>query len=123
MIRSQASFTREIAGAKQRNGRFLTLFRDHTQPNLALLNVKDGVGTFSLGEDGLLRAKVKNGPADARAGQKGLRIKTLHQFPDTALCRYAATRWHKKLQLPVRLFLLGYCATVSYDTAKQNPES
>jgi hypothetical protein len=72
VIRGQASFTRKIAGAKQGNGRFLTLFRDHTQPYSPLLNVEDSVGTLSLGKDGLLRAVVKNCPADACIRQKRL---------------------------------------------------
>jgi hypothetical protein len=98
MIRGETSFTHEIAGAQQRDGRFLTLFGDHTQPNPPLLDVEDRVGTFSLGENGLLRAIAKNRSAHASTPQKGFRIEKLDLFVGGSLCRYAATRSHKKLR-------------------------
>ncbi len=68
LIRSDAALAQEIAGAEQRDGCFLSLFGDHAEPRPSLLNVEDGVRWLSLRKDGLFRAIVVKGPADARIG-------------------------------------------------------
>ena len=68
LIGSDAALAQEIAAAEQGDGCFLSLFRDHAEPRPSLLNVEDGVRWLSLRKDGLFRAIVVKGPADARIG-------------------------------------------------------
>jgi len=60
LIRGDASLAQEIAGAEQRDGRFLALFGDHAEPHLSILNEEDSIGMVSLRKDWLFRAIVTN---------------------------------------------------------------
>src|ERR1700680_3061275 len=59
----QASFTKEVADPQNGDHGFFALFRDYRELDLALLNIKDGVGLVALQEDLAVLQVVRQSPS------------------------------------------------------------
>jgi hypothetical protein len=66
----QASFADEGAGAEHPDDPFLTLFRDHAEFDVTLLDVEDRVAFGALPEDVALRSIGRDGSAGAHHRQE-----------------------------------------------------
>jgi len=75
MLAGDASLPEEIAGPQYSNNRLFALFGNYRKLDLAFLDVRNGVGRVTLGEDYSILLVSSPLSASARLGQKQLGIK------------------------------------------------
>ena len=73
----QTSLADESARAKQPDDPFLSLFRQHDEFDVALLDIEDGVAFGALPEDVALGFVDRDGSASADRRQKGFGVEDL----------------------------------------------
>src|ERR1700730_18183862 len=95
-----------MVGPEEPEHSFLANLGHNRDFNPALLQVEDGVGGVTLGEDDLLRAMLLNRPPLADLGEKGFGIEGGVSFirghdPQTSRCSTPSTRDRKSGTQPL----------------------